>query len=500
MRCAALLLAVLGTGLVARAQGLAMPDIWTNDVEPNSPAESSPALSEPGLTMRGLPSPGPAPEPGQYDVESFYWATHPFENEALMHNTQGPGSDETFRTVTTYFSPLALRPKVYRKGNVEFYPWAGVSQSFDSNIQLTPDHPISDFYLTPRFGAELQIGTPDSTYSESYDTVTAEHLLYEGYADIFYQHHQFTAYNSQLDFTSRIGRSQLVIRPYLNFSDITGDNLQLLQLQNRAERIVTEGGVTGEYAITPITSVKQVYSALDFEHGDNTNINYMQWSTRQEVSYLLPNNTARALIWAGAETTKPSRPGIEGAGNSGNEFSGGVGWEGFFTTRTYSELRIGWGQVNMAGHVPGRWNMSGPRWGGYTTFDWNPRVRLAFIYERQYVYNETAANDNYVVNLTQVKAEFFLGDNWLVIPYIGTGVESFQLTHRTAFELRPELEVAYVFSRETYQIIGNQDKSLASRVFIKLGFDYSTDIKPGTGQSGGNVKEMRVSTGLNWNF
>lgn len=490
MLCAALMLILLGTDLTARAQGM-------EGAESNSPPEVSPALVEPGLTSRGLPSPGQPPPPGQYDVESFYWAVHPFENEALMHGSQSADENEGFRPVTAYAAPLGLRPKVYRKGNVEFYPWMGISQSFDSNIQLTPDNHISDFYLTPRFGTELQIGTPDSTYNEMYDTVTAEHFSYEGYADIFYQHHEFTAYNSQFDFSSRIGRSRLTVRPFVNYSDITGNNLQLLQLQNRAERIETYGGVTTEYAITPITSVKSTISALNFAHGDNTNINYLQWSTREEVSYLLPNNTARALIWADAQTTAPS------AGNSGNEFSGGVGWEGFFTTRTYSELHIGWGEVDMAGHWPNRWNMSGPRWGGYTTFDWNPRVRLAFIYDREYVYNETATNDNYVMNLTQVKAEFFLGDNWLVIPYIGTGVENFQSTHRMAFELRPELELAYVFSKESYQIIGSLDKSLASRIFIKLGFDYSTTLRDGIGpaaQGSGDVEGVRLSTGLNWNF
>jgi len=496
---AALLVAVLGTVFVARADLPLPPPAGS---EPNSPSEASPGLAEPGLGRRALPGAPPPPDSPELNLETFYWDTHPFENAALMQTSVIPGPGESFRPVMTYAPPLGLRPKVYREGVLEFYPWAGISQSFDSNVELTPKNHISDFFATPRFGMELQLGSPDSTYVGSYDTILATHLSYEGYADLFYEHPDLSAYNSLLDFNARIGRDRLVFRPFLKFSDITGNNLQLLQLQDRVRRLETYAGTVGEFAITPITTWRQTYSALDFAHTDHTNINYVTWSTRQELTYLLGNNTARAVLWLGAENTNPSK------GFSGSEYLSGVGWQGAFGERVYSELHIGWGQLQLNGpdreivtdskgtHLASRWDLSGIRYGGYTTFDWTERLRFTLLYDRDYVYNENAANDNYVTTLTQLKAEIYMGDRWLLIPYMGTSFDTFQLSHGFEVDLRPELELAYIFGKEAYQIIGLEDKSVASRLFIKFGYDFSQNLHgvPST------IEGVRVSTGFNWNF
>jgi hypothetical protein len=502
---AALLLAIVGTGFTSKAdQSLLLPA--PQGAEQNSPSEATPGLFEPGLGKRAVPSAPPPPDRPELDLESFYWDTHPFENAALMQSAAIPVLGEPFRPVTTYAPPLGLRPKVYRQGILEFYPWAGISQSFDSNVKLTQTNQISDFFVTPEFGMELQVGSPDSTYIESYETIVAAHLSYEGYADVFYEHPDLSAYNSLLDFNGRIGRDRLIVRPFLKFSDTTGNNLQLLQLQDRIRRLQTYAGTVGEYAITPITTWRQAYSVLDFQHTvftnqvyGTTNINYITWSTRQELSYLLGNNAARAILWLGAEATDPDK------GYSGNEYLAGVGWQGAFGERVYSELHIGWGELQLNGPdrqpVDGnpaakRWDMSGIRYGGYTTFDWTERLRLTLLYDRDYVYNENAPNDNYVTTMTQFKAEIYMGDNWLLIPYLGTSFDEFQLSHRLEVDLRPEVELARIFGREAYQIIGLEDKSVASRVFIKFGYDYTTNLRG----IASTIQGVRVSTGFNWNF
>jgi hypothetical protein len=499
---AALLLVILGTGFVAKAQLLLPPP---GGAEPNSPSEATPGLFEPGLGRRALPGAPPPPDAPELNLESFYWGTHPFENAALMQSQAIPGPGESFRPVTTYAPPLGLRPKVYREGAVEFYPWAGIAQSFDSNVKLTQNNKISDFFATPQFGMELQLGTPDSTYVGSYDTILATHLAYEGYADLFYEHPNLSAYNSLLDFNGRIGRDRFIIRPFVKFSDTTGNNLQLLQLQNRLRRLQTFAGTVGEFAITPITSWRQTYSALDFQHPHGTNINYVTWSTRQELSYLLGNNTSRAILWFGAEATDPSK------GFSGNEYLSGIGWQGQFGERVYSELRLGWGQLQLNGPTQQffegkpttRWDLSGIRYGGYTTFDWTERMRFTLLYDRDYVYNEDTANDNYVTTMTQLKAEIYMGDNWLLIPYIGSSFDEFQLSHRLEVDLRPEIELAYIFGKEAYQIVGLEDKSVATRLFIKAGYDFTTNLRAGVNAKPGNsgtVDGVRLSTGFNWNF
>ena len=183
--CALLLAAVLGTRSALKAETPPSP----RDAEPNSPSEMSPGLVEPGLTSRAVPSPPTAPDSPDLNAVSFYWRVHPFDNLALMLPRPPPFSSDdpsTFRPVVNQTPPLGLNPKIYRAGLLEFYPWAGIAQSFDSNVQLVQHDQISDFFATPRFGLEMQLGTPDSVRNEFYDTILAAHLSYEGYADLFY--------------------------------------------------------------------------------------------------------------------------------------------------------------------------------------------------------------------------------------------------------------------------------------------------------------------------
>lgn len=463
------------------------------DAEPNSPSELTPALIEPGLSTRAVPSPQPPPPAPDLDLQSFYWLTHPFENSSLLLPIPKPFTSEDpslFRPVVMYTEPLGLHPEVYRTGPVEWYPWAGIAQSYESNIQLTPHNQISDFFVTPRFGMELQVGTPDSVYNEFYDTVFAAHVSYEGYADLFYRHPGLDAYNQKLNFSSRIGRGDFIVRPFASFSDVTGSNLQIIELQNRTERLQTTGGVVGEYNLTPVTGWRQTYSAFNFEHHDPAYINYDTWATRQELTYLLPSDKMKAILWAGAQMTDPS------AGASGSEYLAGLGWQGQFNPRLDSELWLGWGDLQMSGNVPGRVNLSGVRFDGHTSYNYSQRLRLTLIYDRNYVYNELDRNDNYVSTLLQLKAEVFLGSHWFVMPYFGCALDDYETSRRRTLELRPEVELCYVFPKEDYKIISMSDTMTGSRLFLKLGYDYNETIR-GTGDP---VQDFRASTGINWNF
>lgn len=489
IRCALVLAAIWGTTAVLKADPPSSP----KDAEPNSPPERYPGLVEPGLSLRAIPIPDAPPADPDLNPESFHWKTHPFENSALLLPIPAPSSSDdpaSFRPVVSYAPPLGLRPRIYRYGLLEFYPWGGIAQSFDSNVQLTPKAQISDFYATPRFGLETQLGTPDSVYNERYDTIFAAHLSYNGYGDLFYEHPDLDAYNQQLDFTGRLGRDRFTLRPFASFSDSTGSNLQLLELQNRVERLITTGGVMGDYGFTPVTSWRQTYGVLDFQHQDPAYINYDTWSTRQELTWLLSNDTLKAILWAGVRTTRPD------AGSAGDEFLSGLGWQGELNSRLHSELWLGWGTLQTEGSVPGRKDLSGLRYTGYTTFECNPRLRLTLVYDRAYVFNEQVKNDNYVATLTQLKAEIYLGSHWFVIPYLGCSLRDFETSRRQELELRPEIEYAYVFAKEDYQIIDARDRSAGSRVFLKIGYD-DTETLRGTGQS---VQDLRTSTGLNWNF
>ena len=486
---ALLTLAFWGSGSMLKAD----PSQPPQDAETNSPVEMNPGLVEPGLLQRGVPSPHPPPETPDLDLQSFYWQTHPFENSALLLPAQNPffpDDPSSFRSVVAYTPPLGLRPQIYRNGLLEFYPWAGLAQSFDSNVQLTPGGQISDFYTTPRFGLEVQLGTPDSIYNEYYDTLLAAHLSYEGYADLFYEHPGLSAYSQLLNFSSRIGRDRFLLRPFAAFSDITGSNLQLVELQNRVERMITTGGLVAELDVTPVTGWRQTYSVFDFEHRDPAYVNYQTLSTRQELTWLLPGDGLKAILWAGAQSTHPN------AGSSGNEYLSGIGWQGQFNPRVHSELWLGWGDLHLNGNVPGRENLSGLRYSGYTSFSYSQRLRFTLNYERAYVFNEQEKNDNYIATLTELKAEIFAGGHWLVIPDLGCSLDNFEMSHSREVELRPELEVSYVFAKENYQIIDRKDQSAGSRIFVKFGYVYIKTVPGG----GGLIQGARVSAGFNWNF
>src|SRR5579871_4606071 len=88
---AALLLAVLGTAFIARAD---LPLPLPAGAEPNSPSEMTPGLVEPGLGRRALPGAPPPPDAPELNLETFYWGTHPFENEALMQTRAIMGPTE----------------------------------------------------------------------------------------------------------------------------------------------------------------------------------------------------------------------------------------------------------------------------------------------------------------------------------------------------------------------------------------------------------------------
>ena len=175
-------------------------------------------------------------------------------------------------------------------------------------------------------------------------------------------------------------------------------------------------------------------------------------------------------------------------GSSGAETIAGMGFYGKPDSRLYTELRIGWDFVNMAGNVPGRQNMSGLRFNGWTTFDWSSRFRLTFRYDRDYVFNEETINDNYVSTLLQLRGEIFLGGNWYVTPYFGCSLQEFETSRRLYLQIRPEVEVAYALPSSYYP----ND----SRIFVKIAYMSSAPLK---GQDE-PVENWRLSVGLNCKF
>jgi hypothetical protein len=463
------------------------PDLPADDsTELPSPDELLPALAEPGLPERAVPQPTPAPETAATDADyvPLYRLTRPYYDSLFSIPRPAaalPADPSAFRPVTVYEPPVGLLPRAYRPGLFELYPWGGVAQTFDSNVNLSPTNRIADFYVTPRAGLEFQLGTPDSVFVEQYDTIVAAHGSYEGWADLFYLHPGMSAYNQRLDLSARIGRSAAIWRPFFQFSDITGSNLQLAELVNRTTRIRALAGLFSEYKFTELTSARQTFTWSTFQHPDPAYIDMNTLRARQEFTYRALADT-RALLWGEYRHTEVTR------GSSGGEFLFGTGWQGRPDPRLYSELWIGWGILDLDGSQPGRRDLSGLRFNGYTTFDWGPRFRLTLRYDRDYVFNELDVNDNYVSTLLQLKGEFCLGGSWYVTPYLGVDIDQFETSGRWTSQVRPELEISYAFA--------GRDEPAASRVFVKAGYVHAETFI-GAGEP---IDGFRASAGWAWKF
>lgn len=455
-----------------------LPADWNG--EANSPSELLPATVEPGLTSRAVPMLPPIepPEP-----------LMPFYRLQKMHNIQEvrppPVPDDpdpaSFRAATTYAPPTGLHPRAFRAGLLEFYPRFGLAQSFESNVEMTSSNHIADFYVTPRLGVEWQLGTPDSIYNEFYDTIVALNGHYEAWADLFYTHPDFSAFNQEVQVSGRIGRSAAIWRPSFGYSDVTGSNLLMAELVNRTQRIKTNGNLLGEYQFTSQLGMNQTFGVFRLMHPEPGYINYAVGRTQQELTWKVLDQV-KATAYVEYRYSNPDQ------GSSGSEFIGGVGFYGKPDPRLYTELRIGWDVVDMEGYVPGRQNMSGLRFNGWTTFDWSSRLRLTLRYDRDYVLNEVDVNDNYVSTLLQARGEIFLGGNWYVTPYFGCSLQEFETSRRIYLQIRPELEVAYALPGSYYPA--------DSRVFVKAAYMSSTSLR---GEDD-PVENWRFSVGLNCKF
>ncbi len=480
-----LALAVFLTALAARAQDDFddAPPAAALSLEPNSPGELLTGTINPGLTERAVPRLTPPAQP-ESGYQPLFRLTNPYYDSLFA--TPEPGilsapDPATFRPVIVNQQPTGLRPRVFRAGLLTLYPSFGLAQSYDSNVNLTAQNPIADFFVTPRAGLEFQLGTPDSVSVSSYDTILALHGSYEGYGDIFYEHPELSAYNQRLDLTARIGRSSAIWRPFLSASDITGSNLLLVELTNRTRRIRVIPGIFAEYKLSELTGFRQSVNYFLFDHPDPAYINFNSWSTKQEITYRALNAT-KAILWGQYRYTEPS------AGSAGGELTLGPGWQGLPDPRVYTELYLGWGLLDQEGDVPGRRDLSGLRFSGYTTFDFSPRFRPTIKYDREYVFNEVDVNDNYVSTLLQFRNEFFLGGNYYLTPYFGVGFNEFETSRRFMVQYRPEIELSYAFA--------SQELPNESRVFVKVGYQYSSTIQ---GQ-GDPITQLRLSVGCNWKF
>ncbi len=460
------------------------PPPTTVPLEKHSPGSNSP--TEVFLKSRAIPELDlfvPETDPRKGYVQLFRLVKDFYNN---IFASPPPGESfipdpSTYREVTSFEPIRGLQPERFAGSIFEFHPNLEISQSYDSNVLQSVHNHIGDFFTTPRFAFEMQVGTPDSVFVEAYDTIFALHMEYLVYADLFARHTEFDAINQKLDLTARIGRSDAIWRPYFSGADVTGTNLLIEEREERLRRQRVSGGFTGEYRLSSMFSWNQNFEYSLLNHPVNPEyLNTQVWRTYQEVGYKVLRGLD-FLLWGEYRSTWVNH------GGRAVEEIGGIGWRGKFDPRLYSDFTIGWDGQQLSDHIGNRSDMSGIRLLGHTSFEWSPRLRLVVRYDREYTFNELAVDDNYVNTAVQFRPEIFLGQNWFITPELGLSYDEFETSHERQLEIRPELELSYALAEQEQQ---------KTKLFIKFGYDYSATLN-----GPADVTEtFRCSTGLHWNF
>jgi hypothetical protein len=448
--------------------------------EENSPEPDSPEkYNLPGRAIPEMPIRVPPPNP-RSTYEPLFRLTLPYYNNLFA---VPPPDLPYYLDPSSYTKVISdgelrgLRPVQPEDRLWTFHPFVGVQRSYDSNIQQTPQNHIGDFSTILRAGFDYQLGSPDSIYSEGYDTILALNMHEEFWAEIFDRHGEFNALNDKIQIDGRIGRDAAIWRPFVFADDVTGSNLLTENRVGRVERQHLVTGVRGDYELTSQFSASQTLSHEYFEHPDDPYIDFEMWKIYQEVDYRMLHDFD-FFAWTQFLYTDVDK------GADGKEYFGGIGWRGKPDPRLASEFRLGWDDVHLNQPQADRFPLSGIHLFGHTSFEWSPRLRLVLIYDRDYTFNEIVVNDNYVDNIIQFVPEIYLGDNWYVTPYFGVSYDQYETSHHDTLEFRPEIEVAYVTPN-------------TSKIFVKFGYDHVSTIK---GPDTGAVDIYRVSTGIRWKF
>ncbi len=423
--------------------------LWTalsapTPAEEISPQPVTPAEAEPGLSRRAIPLP-PEIDADTYQADRgyvpLYRVTAPFYDSVFaVHPAEPPMRPDpsAYHDVTAYEPPVGLQPTPPKRGLFTMTPFAGVTQTYDSNIALSSDNHLGDTYTTLTAGTDFQLGTPDSIYNERYDSMLALHGHYLFSSDIFSELQQFNAVNNKINLEGRIGRDSAIWRPYVAMEEFTSTDFEDRNNEEigRIQRQVLAPGVRGDYQISPRVTYSDNFSWTHLEHPQQVFIDTDQWTAEQEVGYRVLNDFD-LLVWNELRQTEPSN------GAAANEVMGGFGWRGKPDPRLFTELHIGWSAMHWSDPDPGRRSLSQWRISGHTTFDWTPRLRLTLKYDRDYTFNEVAVNDNYTSTAIQGVAEVFLGGNFYLTPYIAVTDYAYERDQLEQIEWRAETELAY---------------------------------------------------------
>lgn len=435
------------------------------------------------------------PDPATPDEEALqgsfvplYRLTRPFYDNlfaAPMPQPYERPDPSSYREVSAYEAPLALQPVYPKTGVVTWSPFAGIAQSWDSNLLLTSANHVSDTYTTLAAGTDFQIGSPDSIYNTNeYDSILALHGRYYFSTDLFAEHEELNAVNNRLHLDGRIGRDAAIWRPYVTVEQFTSTDFQDRNVQGigRLQRQILSPGLQSNYKIDSNLTYNQNFFWSRLLHPQGSYVNTDTYVLQQDFGVRVLENVD-FIVWNELRQTQPS------LGSEVGECTSGIGWRGMPDPRIFTEFRIGWDAMEWSDGNPGRQNLPAWRMDGHTTFEWSPRLSLGLKYSRAYVFNEVLPNNNYTSTGAQFVPQVFLGGNFYLTPYISLIDYSYEQQHLEQLECRLETELAYRFG-------GRRDAD--SRVYVKVACLRLSQQSGDADQ--GRVDDARVSLGMAYRF
>ncbi|MFH1067183.1 MAG: hypothetical protein V1746_04720 [bacterium] len=484
------------TSFLGRSTLWAVPQLQLRPPQPFEGEEwsASPSTSEPGLSERAVPDLEEVVQDkeGKEGVDAYEPTfkqyqqlerldPHYYLRVAHLEPPVPPHvpDQSEYTTVQTYERLQGIRPVPPKTGElVSWMPRVGVAGVYDSNVELTPDHQKDDYYYTLELGNEWQVGTPDSVYISSYDTMLALHGVQQTSFDIFTKMDEHNAINNAIDMDGRIGRDTFILRPYVSASEKTGANILDIERGGRYTKQILQTGVRGQYRLTSCLKWEQDFNRQALEHPDPRFFDYEIWGTMQQLAFQI-HPKFEALAYFEDRAFNPD------VGDNAQEHIGGVGLRGWLSDRLFTMTRVGWGAVDNGDAARLR-NLSGPRVESRVSFEWSQRLRLTCLFDRYYIINELGENDNGVINLLQLYCDFFMGTNWYIKPFLAFSTDAQENERLSWMQIQPQIEIAYHFSPH-------------SKVFVKGEYEQSVPLN-GDNKAAQRVEAWRNMWGVNLEF
>jgi len=350
---------------------------------------------------------------------------------------------------------------------------ANSSLNYDSNITRSSSAHEADGYLHSSAGLDFRLGTP--TEPVAFD------LSYNYSADLFDRHSEFDTYTHNFAFSSRIGRSSLILVPYLVGQFRTVENQAALDSGRQTYNFLL-AGVHGEYAYFPNLVQVSDFSHTDVSYSQRSGTNFEVWELAQQLNYTIQAESTQREVqnvrlypWMDLKETSRS------AAEPVDEISGGVGGSIAVAQHLTMAAQVGWGDVSSEDHTVNYSSYSGFRYETSLVYQPLSYLLLTADFHRILSFNPTVSSRETDEIDLSAESPFTFGPHLTVTPAIGVfRADSNDYTFpENSLYIQPALTIVYKFD-ENVAVFGKVEYS--TNIGHQSGVtDYTNDLQASAG-------------------